>query len=91
MRYLLIYALLLGASHSAAVHSQALKVFESVPMPDEWNDIGIPDPDTELSLSILLRPVRSRFKSMSYLNYVRGESSLGILPRPQMSPEISKS
>jgi hypothetical protein len=58
MRYLLAFLLLLGASYSATVHNQALKLFESVPVPDEWADIGIPDPDTELSLSILLRPVR---------------------------------
>jgi hypothetical protein len=58
MRYLLVSSLLLGASYSATVRNQALKVFESVPVPDEWNEIGVPDADTELSLSILLRPVR---------------------------------
>jgi hypothetical protein len=53
-----MYTLLYGAALGATVTNRALKVFESVAEPPpEWNDIGRPDPNTELSLSIVLTPV----------------------------------
>jgi hypothetical protein len=58
MRTILACTLLYGAALGATMTSRALQVFESVAeAPPEWNDIGRPDPNTELSLSIVLTPV----------------------------------
>jgi hypothetical protein len=58
MRTFLLHTLLYGASLGATTTNGALRLFESIAeAPQEWNDIGRPDPNTELSLSILLTPV----------------------------------